>query len=132
MKTLDIVTIEPEDLKVEELNLWYFTMLNPLPPRTVLNKQLDLDEHLVIVTRSNWRGCDYNFYFYYENWFKELWKSQTVGRLKYTTMLNILRIMFSINSKKYKLEYSNIFNNQFYMDNVYAYIRRNTNNHQEP
>ena len=34
--------------------------------------------------------------------------------------------MFSINGKKYKLEYQNIFNNQFYMNNVYAYIRRNT------
>ena len=36
MKTLDTIKIEPEDLKVEELNLWYFTMLNPLPSRTVL------------------------------------------------------------------------------------------------
>ena len=49
-----------------------------------------------------------------------------MGRLKYTTMLKILRIMFSINGKKYKLEYPNVFNEEFMRDNVFAHVRRNT------
>ena len=38
------------------------------------------------------------------------------------TMVNILRIMFSINGRKYKLEHPKIFDEQFYRDNVVGYL----------
>ena len=41
-------------------------------------------------------------------------------------MLDILMTMFSINGRRHKLEYSNIFNEKFFRDNVYSYLTKNT------
>ena len=40
VKIIYLVKNEPEEMNLEENNLWYFINLNPLPSRTVLNKQL--------------------------------------------------------------------------------------------
>ena len=100
IKTIDIIKDEPNEMSIEEVNLWYFVKLNPLPSMTTLNKQLSDCYQLERCTRSNWRCGNFNNYGYYTNWFNELWKTKTVSRLNFSTMLNILRIMFSINGKK--------------------------------
>ena len=127
IKTIDIIKNEPNEMNIEEANLWYFVNLNPLPSMTSLNKQLSEIYQLERCTRSSWRFGDLNFYHYYQDWFNKLWEPQTVSRLTMATMLNILRIMFSLNGKKYKLEYPNIFNEEFMRDNVYNCLLRTTN-----
>ena len=125
IKTIDIINNEPKDMNNEELNLWYFTKLNPLPSRTVLNKQLDIKDYIYRCCSGNWL-CDLNFYHYYQEWLKQLWKPQTFGRETKFKMINILEIMFSINGKKYKLEYPKIFDEEFFKNNVYNYIHNHT------
>ena len=126
IKTIDTIKNEPKDLNKEELNIWYFTKLNPLPSRTVLNKQLGLRAYyLQTVSRCNYFES-LNFYHYYKDWFKELWKPQTFNLRQVGTMINIMRIMFSINGMKYKLEYSKIFNEEFFRVNVFDYINHHT------
>ena len=125
IKTIEIMKEEPDDLNIDELNLWYFVNLNPLPSRTVLNKQLEFDDHLLPVNRWNYFE-NFNFYNNYKDWFNELWKPKTVSMNMNFVMMNILRIMFSIRGKEYKLEYSKVFDETFFRDNVYHYLRRLT------
>ena len=125
IKTIDLIKKEPDDFNMDELNLWYFVNLNPLPSRTVLNKQLDYDYQLERCSRGNWIS-GVIFYHTYQNWFNELWKPNTSKMNVNFTMMNILRIMFSINGKKYKLEYPTIFNEEFFRDNIFHYLNRNT------
>ena len=90
----------------EELNLWYFVQLNPLPSRTTLNKQLgEGTYYLQTVSRCNYFES-LNFYHYYKDWFKELWKPQRFIPKQLGKMINILRIMFSINGKKIQIRIS--------------------------
>ena len=49
-----------------------------------------------------------------------------VKKRQYNIMMDILMIMFSINGRRHKLEYSNIFNEKFFRDNVYSYLTKNT------
>ena len=56
----------------------------------------------------------------------QLWKPQTFDKTELGSMTSILRIMFSINGAKCKLEYPNIFNEEFFRDNDYAYISYHT------
>ena len=117
---LSLVKNEPEEMNLEEKNLWYFINLNPLPSRTVLNRQL-----LMSVFRLQKNDEDLNFYGWYQDWFKELWKiPEAYSFRQQGTMVNILRIMFSINGRKYKLEYPKIFDEQFYRDNVVGYLNK--------
>ena len=77
IEAIDLITNEPKDMNMEELNLLYFVKINPLPSRTVLNKQLDIKDYLEIIRRSNWRGDgNCNFYHRYQDWFNKLWKPQ--------------------------------------------------------
>ena len=55
-----------------------------------------------------------------------MWKPQTFKRETKFQMMNILEIMFSINGKKYKLEYPKIFDEEFFRVNVYHYIDKHT------
>ena len=108
-----------------ELSLWYYAKTNPLPPRTVLNKQLDIKHYNYRCCSGNWL-CDLNFCHRYQDWFNELWKPQTFRRETYFRMLDILRILFSINGKKYKLEYPKIFKEEFFRTNVYDFLNYHT------
>ena len=125
IKTIDIIKNEPKDLNKEELNIWYFTKLNPLPSRTVLNKQLQGQHELVRPVGSLAQSdCRVDIY---KNWFNELWKPKhTSKKRQFDIMMDILMIMFSINGRRHKLEYSNIFNEEFFRDNVYDYINYHT------
>ena len=127
IKTIEIIKEEPDDLNIDELNLWYFVKLNPLPSRTVLNKQLpDMCQIDRYFNRGSLWMCDLNYYHKYQDWFNELWKPKTVKLDVNYTMINILRIMFSINGKKYKLEHPKVFDTEFFRDNVYHYLIRLT------
>ena len=126
IKTIDLIKNEPETLKTQELNLWYFVNLNPLPSIRFLNSRLSDNYRLTGKVRGSLCWGDFNFYFYYQEWFNELWKPTTVKILKGATMICILRIMFNIDgNSKYKLEYPKIFNEEFYRDNVHSYLRNN-------
>ena len=72
-------------------------------------------------------------------WYDELWKPKEVDMNKLNIMFNILRILFGINGEKYilmilfrmndnkyKLEYPTIFNEEFFRDNIFHYLNRNT------
>ena len=125
IKTIDIIKNEPNEMNIEEANLWYFVKLNPMPSKTILNKQLQGHHGLVRPVGSlALSDCRVDIY---KNWFNELWKPRNTSKKRqYNIMMDILMIMFSINGRRHKLEYSNIFNEKFFRDNVYSYLTKNT------
>ena len=54
IKTIDIMNNAPKNMNNAELNIWYFTKLNPLPSRTILNKQLDIKDYIYRCCSGNW------------------------------------------------------------------------------
>ena len=126
IKTINIMKNEPKNMNNAEMKKWYFVKLNPFPSRRMLNEYLDYKERLEVYNAS-WMVEYFENYLHYQNWFNELWKSKEVSSKSFERMMKILRFMFRINVFEFrKLEYDNIFNKEFFKNNVYHYIDKNT------